>query len=47
MEDTYDVEISNFDVDLDTIKEAKEPFLEAIPYEQLQRSNVVITKSII
>ena len=47
MEDDYDVEIDNFDVDLDTLKEAEEHFLEAIPREQLRDSDAVIAKSAI
>ena len=47
MEDNYDIEISDFDVDLDELKEAEEHFLEAIPREQLRDSGAMIKKATI
>ena len=47
MDDKYDVEISDFDVDLGTLNEAEEHFLEAIPREQLRDSDAVILKATI
>ena len=47
MEDNYDIEISDFDVDLGELKEAEEHFLEAIPREQLRDSDTMIEKATI
>ena len=46
-EDKYDIDISDFDVDLGGLKEAEERFLEAIPREQLRDSDTVIKRATI
>ena len=45
MEDQYDIEISNFDVNLGEFKEAEERFLEAISRKQLRDSDAIIKKA--
>ena len=47
MEDKYDIEISDFDVDLGELKEAEEHFLEAIPCKQLRDSDAMIENATI
>ena len=44
---SYDVEISNFDIDLDTLKQAEEICLEPVARDQLRDSNAVIDRAII
>ena len=47
MKDEYDIEISDFDVNLGKFKGAEEHFLEAIPCEQLRDSDEIIKKTTI
>ena len=47
MEDKYDIEISDLDVDLGEFKEVEEHFLEAIPLEQLRDSAAIMKKATI